>query len=132
MIDDAAVITDTLDRVSARVGDPTPLVFDRLFAEHPDVEALFIRDKGGLVRGQMFQVTMESLLDFLGDRTYGANLIQIERVNHEGLGVEHGIFDRFYLTVRDTFKDILGTDWTSEMETVWARVIAELTRRPNE
>jgi hypothetical protein len=127
MSEDAAVITETLDRVAERVGDPMPLIFERLFAEIPEAEALFIRDKGGLVRGQMFQVTMESLLDFLGDRTYGANLIQIERVNHQGLGVEPEMFDRFYLTVMATFKEILGADWTEPMETVWTRVIGELT-----
>ena len=129
MRDEAAIITETLDRVAERVGDPMPMIFERLFAEIPDVEALFIRDKGGLVRGQMFQVTMESLLDFLGDRSYGANLIQIERVNHQGLGVEPEMFDRFYLTVMATFKDILGANWSVEMETVWSRVIGELTRR---
>jgi hemoglobin-like flavoprotein len=130
MSDDAAVVTDTLSRVAERVGDPMPLIFERLFAELPETEALFIRDKGGLVRGQMFQVTMESLLDFLGDRSYGANLIQIERINHQGLGVEPEIFDRFYLTVMATFKDVLGSDWTEEMQTVWSRVIGELTGLP--
>jgi hemoglobin-like flavoprotein len=127
MSDEAAIIAETLDRVAQRVGDPIPLIFERLFAEMPEVEALFIRDKGGLVRGQMFQVTMESLLDFLGDRSYGANLIQIERVNHQGLGVAPEMFDRFYLTVMATFKDILGAEWTAAMETVWRRVIGELT-----
>ena len=127
MRDDAAIITATLELVSARVGDPTSLLFARLFAEHPEAEALFVRDKDGLVRGQMFQVTIESLLDFLGDRGYGANLIQIERVNHQGLGVEPEIFDTFYLAVKATFRDILGADWTEEMETVWNRVIEELT-----
>ena len=127
MRDDAAIITATLELVSARVGDPTKLLFERLFAEQPEAEALFVRDKDGLVRGQMFQVTMESLLDFLGDRGYGANLVQIERVNHQGLGVEPEIFDTFYLAVKATFRDILGADWTEEMETVWNRVIEELT-----
>ncbi len=130
MSDDAVIIAETLERVAERVGDPMALIFERLFAEIPEVEALFIRDKGGLVRGQMFQVTMESLLDFLGDRSYGANLIQIERVNHQGLGVEPEMFDRFYLTVMATFKDILGSDWTTEMDTVWRRVIGELTGLP--
>ena len=127
MRDDAAIITATLELVSARVGDPTSLLFARLFAEQPEAETLFVRDKDGLVRGQMFQVTMESLLDFLGDRGYGANLVQIERVNHQGLGVEPEIFDTFYLAVKATFRDILGADWTEEMETVWNRVIEELT-----
>jgi hemoglobin-like flavoprotein len=124
MTDDAAVITATLERVADRVGDPTPLVFERLFADTPGLEDLFIRDPSGLVRGQMFQVTIESLLDFLGDRAYGANLIQIERVNHQGLGVEPHVFNRFYLTVMATFRDILGSEWTPEMEQVWTRAEA--------
>jgi len=126
-MNDAAVIVETLERVTERVGDPTPLIFERLFAEMPEAEALFVRDKGGLVRGQMFQVTIESLLDYLGDRSYGANLIQIERVNHQGLGVEPEMFDRFYLTVMATFKVILGPDWTAQMEAAWIRVVGELT-----
>jgi hypothetical protein len=128
MCDDTAVITETLERVAELVGDPTPIVLEHLFAEIPEAEALFVRDKGGLVRGQMFQVTMESLLDFVGDRSYGANLIQIERINHQGLGVEPQMFDRFYLTVMASFKDVLGADWAREMETVWTRVVGELTR----
>jgi hypothetical protein len=40
MTDDAAVITDTLERVTERIGDPTPLIFERLFAEIPEVEVL--------------------------------------------------------------------------------------------
>ena len=127
MSDDSAIISETLERVSERVGDPTPLLFERLFAEIPEAQALFIRDKGGLVRGQMFQVTIESLLDFLGDRSYGANLIQIERVNHVGLGVEPEMFDRFYRTVIATFKDVLGSGWTPDMDVVWNRVVGELT-----
>jgi hemoglobin-like flavoprotein len=130
MIEDAAIISETLERVAERVGDPTALVFRRLFAEFPEVEDLFVRDADGLVRGQMFQVTIESLLDFLGDRSYGANLIQIERVNHQGLGVDPKAFDKFYVTVMATFKAVLGVDWTMEMESVWTRVIGELTGSP--
>lgn len=123
----AAVIIETLDRIAERVGDPTPLVFQRLFATSPEVEALFVRDAGGLVRGQMFQVTIESLLDFLDDQSYGASLVQVERVNHQGLGVEPEVFDTFYWTVIATFRDILGPAWTGEMEAVWTQVVGELT-----
>jgi hemoglobin-like flavoprotein len=129
MNNDAVVITNTLDRVVERVGDPTGLVFERLFAANPETEALFVCDSSGLVRGQMFQVTIESLLDFLGDQTYGAALIQIERINHQGLGVSPALFDSFYLTVMAVFKDVLDEDWTAEMETVWTRVVGNLTDR---
>jgi hemoglobin-like flavoprotein len=107
-------------------GRPYTLVFARLFRESPEVEPLFVRDIDGLVRGQMFQVTIESLLDFLGDQAYGANLIQIERVNHVGLGVEPSVFDQFYLTAMATFKTILGADWTTDMKQTWSRVVGEL------
>ena len=127
MEDDAAVIAATLEAVAARVEDPMKPVFVRLFAEIPEAEALFVRDQGGLVRGQMFQVTVESLLDFLGDRAYGAALIQIERVNHQGLGVAPEMFDRFYWIALDTFREIMGPDWTEAMETVWTRVLRDLT-----
>jgi hemoglobin-like flavoprotein len=127
MTDDVAIITETLERVAERVGDPTSLVFQRLFKESPELEDLFVRDRDGSVRGQMFQVTIESLLDFLSDRSYGANLVQIERVNHEGLGVDPALFDRFYLTVMATFRDVLGADWTTDMEAVWTRAVRELT-----
>jgi hemoglobin-like flavoprotein len=127
MTDDVAIITETLERVAERAADPTSLVFQRLFKESPTLEDLFVRDRDGSVRGQMFQVTIESLLDFLSDRSYGANLVQIERVNHEGLGVDPALFDRFYLTVMATFKDVLGADWTTDMEAVWTRAVRELT-----
>ena len=129
MTDDAALIGATLELVAQRVGDPTPHVFSRLFQEMPETEALFVRDPDGLVRGQMFQVTMESLLDFLGDQSYGGMLIEIERVNHQGLGVETAIFDRFYFTVMATFREILGADWTPEMDAAWTRVLTALTSR---
>jgi len=127
--DDASIVSATLEKISQRVGDPTPLVFQRLFQDMPETEALFVRDAGALVRGQMFQVTMESLLDFLGDQGYGATLIQIERVNHQGLGVDTEIFDRFYWTVKSAFRDILGPDWTPAMESAWTRVLTALTAR---
>ena len=75
----------------------------RLFAETPEVEALFVRDSDSLVRGQMFQVTIESLLDYLSDQSYGANLIQIERINHQGLGVDPMVIKD--IKVVETFKE---------------------------
>jgi hemoglobin-like flavoprotein len=130
MSEDSAVITQTLERVAERVGDPTPYVFRRLFEDRPEIEGLFIADTGGLVRGQMLQTTIDSLLDFVGDRSYGSSLVQIERVNHQGLGVDPAIFDTFYHVIMATFRDILGADWTTEMEVTWTRIIAELTTPP--
>ena len=51
MTDDAAIITETLERVANWVADPAPLVFQRLFADTPERVDLFVRDTSGLVPG---------------------------------------------------------------------------------
>ena len=121
--DDADAITRSLDLVAERVGDPTPLVYRRLFAENPEMEALFVNDAGGLVRGQMFQVTLEMILDYIGDNLYAANLLQIERINHDGKGVPPEVFDLFFGTVKETFRDILAADWTGATDAAWVRLL---------
>ena len=123
---DADLIVRSLDLVAERVGDPTPLVYQRLFAENPEMEALFVNDIGGLVRGQMFQTTLEMILDYIGDNLYAANLLQIERINHDGKGVPPAVFDLFFGTVKETFRVALGADWTEPMDRAWRDLLVGL------
>ncbi len=120
-------LIESLELVASRVADPAPLVYARLFAEHPEVEALFVRDRSGIIRGQMLQVTIETLLDLAGDGAYASGLLQTERVNHQGLGVPADAFDSFYRVLMATFRDIAGVDWTPAMEAAWTRTIAAAT-----
>ena len=120
-----AALTESLDLVAARCSDPAPQVYARLFAARPDLEPLFVRDRSGIIRGQMLQVAVEGLLDLAGDGHYAAGLLQTERVNHEGLGVPHDAFDSFYSVMLATFRDIAGEGWTAEMEAAWNGAIAE-------
>ena len=69
---DTDIIAACLALVAERVGDPTPLVFQRLLAENPEIEALFVRGTGGLVRGEMMAVTLEALLDCAGGDAFDA------------------------------------------------------------
>ena len=123
---DADIINRTLELIAERFGDPTPMVFERLFSQNPEMEALFVRDSAGLVRGQMLSMVLDSLLDHIGDGAYGAALVRIERVNHVGLGVEPEVFDTFFDVVVDTFRGLLGVDWTPEMDEAWPRQLAGL------
>ena len=125
-MDDAALIEASLERVAARVGDPAPLVYARLFAEFPELEALFVRDVSGTVRGNMLTTTLECLVDFAGPRAYATHFVGSERVNHAGLGVPAEMFDRFYATVIGTFREVLGEAWTAETDAAWARAAAGL------
>jgi hemoglobin-like flavoprotein len=120
-VDDAALIEASLELVAARLGDPAPLVYARLFAEFPELERLFVRDSRGTVRGNMLQTTLECLLDHAGPRAYASHFVGSERVNHEGLGVPPEMFDRFYAVVIATFRDALGEEWSAETDAAWTR-----------
>jgi hemoglobin-like flavoprotein len=122
-IDDEPV-TRSLELLAERVGDPAALVYRRLFEAYPETEALFVRDTTGAVRGEMLAMAFQCLLDL--DGGYEANLIRAERVNHEGFGVAPAAFADFFPVLMDTVRDVLGDDWTREIEAAWTERIARI------
>jgi len=122
---DAGLIVRSLELVAER-GDPAPLVYARLFAAHPDMERLFVRDTNGLVRGNMLAEAINGILDFIDRDNYGGNLMRIEIVNHENLGVPRDVFPTFFTAMRDTFAEILGRDWDSETDAAWHALLARI------
>jgi hemoglobin-like flavoprotein len=121
-----SLITESLELVAERCGDPAPLVYERLFADAPQMAALFVRDADGAVRGQMLHQAIEAVLDFAGPGHYAANLIRSERINHEGLGVPPEVFARFLPTMREAFREIGGEGWTPAMDAAWDGLLAAL------
>lgn len=124
----SAAITSSLELVGEKCADPTPLVYERLFRQSPEVKPLFIRDSEGLVKGEMLFQVIECLIDFAGSRSYSANLIPSELRNHENIGVPPEVFATFFRTVAETFRDIAGEDWTNEMDEAWRELLQGLDR----
>ena len=124
---DAEAIMASLEQVAEKCGDPTPLVYQRLFAANPDMEALFIMDRDGMVRGNMLSQALDGIMDFVDTCAYAKNLIRSEIVNHEGVGVPPTVFATFFATIRDTFREILGDAWTAEMEVSWNALLEALS-----
>jgi hemoglobin-like flavoprotein len=116
-------VAESLEIFAARTGDPASAVYARLFARHPEAEALFLMDRGGHVRGQMLAVAFEALLDG-GERLAG--LLGIERMNHVNIGVPEALFDGFFALLRTAVKEALGPDWTPAMEAAWAARLTAL------
>jgi hypothetical protein len=50
-------------------GFDAPLVYRRLFREHPEAEVMFRREGSDPVKGSMLALTIDAILDFAGDRT---------------------------------------------------------------
>jgi hemoglobin-like flavoprotein len=116
----------SLERLAELHGDPTPTVYQRLFAEHPELEALFVLDTQGQVRGAMLANVFEALMDLSGERRHGLNLILAERINHEGLGVSPALFMRFFEIVLEATRDALGSEWTPDIEAAWRAALTEI------
>ena len=116
----------SLERLSELHGDPTATIYARLFAQYPELEALFVLDRQGAVRGNMLANVFEALFDMAGPRRYGLNAILAERVNHEGMGVAPEVFPIFFETVHATARDLLHAEWTPEIEAAWRGVLDEI------
>ena len=122
---DSTVITDVLEKVAERRGDPTPDVYAKLFGSHPELERLFLMDRDGGVRASMMQQALECIVDYIGDRLVAPQIIASSRIHHDGYNVPADRFDCFFTATRDAFRDILGPDWTPVMEREWAGMLSE-------
>ena len=126
MTDKTNLIAWSLEEVAERHGDPTQAVYDRLFAQSPEMAELFIGDKTGAARGEMLAMVFNTLLDFSGNGAFGANMVRAEIINHEGLGVPPDVFATFFRTVMETLRDLLGADWTPPVAAAWDDLLAGL------
>ena len=120
----AELITQSLDLLAERAGDPTPAVYQRLFAEFPETEERFCRDVTGAIRAEMLTMVFDCLMDPGGP--YQLNLIRAERVNHDGFGTPNDVFNRFFWIVMEACRELLGGAWTPAFETAWRRRIDEV------
>lgn len=122
-MDHSPLVEHLLEQVSARVGDPAPAVYARLFAESPQLEPLFAADTQGSVRGEMFMRALDTLVDLAADRPYAPGMIQSERVNHGHLAIDAHTFERFFHHIGAVFEEALGADWTAETEEAWQELM---------
>jgi len=60
------LIENSIERVADVAGDPSPLVYARLFAEQPEMEPLFILDRDGSAQGHMLAEALDCVFDLLG------------------------------------------------------------------
>ena len=120
---DTEAIEASLEAVAER-GDPMPLVYRRLFEAFPETRGLFIM--GELAKGHMLDEVLNVVLDFIGPRTYGAQLMRCEIVNHGNLGVPPDAFMAFFPVVRDALREMAADAWTARMDRAWADLLIEL------
>lgn len=122
----ADLINESFELAAECCADLTAPVYARLFAAHPEMEALFWRDTNHAVKGEMLARVVMAILDLVGERHYARTLIQCEVVTHDGYGVPPETFGVFFGTVADTLRDVCGDAWTREMEDAWRELLDAL------
>ena len=111
-----------------RCGDITPLVYRRLHSEHPETLAMFRTEGSEPVKGSMLALTIEAILDFAGERSGHFRLIECEVSSHDAYGTPRELFGEFFGVIADTMRELLGPDWSPEIEQAWQKLLGELDR----
>jgi len=119
-------IQHSFELAAERCEDLTPLVYRRLFREHPEAEAMFRREGGDLVKGSMLALAIDAIMDFAGDRAGHFRMIECEVQSHDAYGTPRKLFGEFFGVIADTLREILGTEWSQEIEDAWRSLLAEL------
>ena len=123
---DADAINASLEIAAERGGDLTAAVYARLFALHPDMEALFVRDTTGAVKGEMLARVFDMVLDLIDRGAYAGHMVQCEVVTHDGYGVPPEVFPIFFDVVAEVLEDATGDQWTSAMSVAWRELTGQL------
>src|SRR4051794_6151909 len=119
-------IERSFEIASERCEDLTPLVYERLHREHPETQTMFRSEGSELVKGSMLAMTIESILDLAGERSGKFRMIACEVSSHDAYGTPRDLFVAFFVVIAATLRELLGTDWTDEIDAAWRNLLAEI------
>jgi len=74
----------------------------------------------------MLALTIDAILDFAGERSGHFRLIECEVSSHDAYGTPRELFFAFFGVIAQTLREVLGTDWSSEIEGAWQKLLAEI------
>jgi hemoglobin-like flavoprotein len=119
-------IQRSFELAAERCEDLTPLVYLRLFRLHPETQAMFRSEGSEPVRGSMLALTIESILDFAGNRTGRFRMISCEVQSHDAYGTPRELFGTFFGVIAETVREVLGDDWSLEIDGAWQKLLDEI------
>jgi hemoglobin-like flavoprotein len=119
-------IEQSFELAASRCEDLTPRVYRRLFLQHPEAESMFRREAGDLVKGSMLALAIDALLDFAGDRRGNFRMIGCEVQSHDAYGTPRELFVAFFGVIAQSLREILGPDWSPEIDGAWLNLLAEI------
>ena len=125
--DQLATAQHSLRQVRARLAPDDTRFYDRLFSHHPEMREMFRDDIVG--QGMKFMATLDTILDaLLTPSVYKGEIAELGRA-HGDMGVEPQHYAPLGDALFDTFHDILGPDYTKEVDTAWRAAFAIIAAR---
>ena len=121
-----SAITVSLEGLVESLGDPQPQIYQRMFAQYPNTESLFILDTDGGVRGSMLQTTIEAILDYAANNRLDKVSLAAWRSHHLAYDVDAETFTSFFAIIRDCAKEALGADWDQAMDQAWQNLLQQV------
>jgi len=79
-----------------------------------------------LVKGSMLAFTVEAMLDLAGERSGKFRMIACEVASHDAYGTPRDLFVAFFGVIADCLRELLGAEWTEEIETAWTTLLADI------
>jgi hemoglobin-like flavoprotein len=122
----ANLIQHSFELAAERCEDLTPLVYRRLSREYPETQTMFRSEGADLVKGSMLALTIDAILDFAGDRTGHFRMIECEVSSHDAYGTPRELFIAFFGVIAATLRDILGAEWSPEIDGAWRKLLDEI------
>ncbi|WP_334362965.1 globin [Bradyrhizobium sp. AZCC 1578] len=119
-------IERSFELAAERCEDLTPLVYHRLFEAHPEARTMFRTEGSELVKGSMLAFTIDAILDFAGERSGHFRLIASEVSSHDAYGTPRELFVAFFGIIAQTLRDIVGADWSDEIDAAWRKLLGEI------
>ena len=87
---------------------------------------MFRTEGSELVKGSMLALTIDAILDFAGERTGHFRLITSEVSSHDAYGTPRELFVAFFGVIAATLREIVGADWSVEIDAAWRKLLAEI------
>jgi hypothetical protein len=119
-------IERSFEIAAGRCEDITPLVYRRLHSEYPETLIMFRTEGSEPVKGSMLALTIDAILDFAGPRTGHFRMIECEISSHDAYGTPRDLFIAFFGIIARTLRDILGEDWSPEIDAAWCSLLGEI------
>ncbi len=122
-----ALIQYSLEKLRAELPTGDTRFYDRLFQINPEMRGMFRDDIAG--QGMRFMSTLAVITDALTTPNVFHDEITRLAEGHRAMGVKAAHFAPLGDALFDTFRDVLGTDFTAKIEEAWREAFVIIAAR---